>query len=232
MTPAGNPIVFNALAGDVHSDLEMTAQVWHSGVAACTVDPGGSMKSRKHIGVVALILNSGVAGIYAQQQPVKMTFSGTSENSNFNFASGAGSSEDNFAGDGTLGAFTFRDLAGELPSSTPPSTCSGPNMLYGVRVVTTGVFRFRDGSLLNVNLIQGSDCIDLAAQQAHCTIIFKITGGTGRFKNVSGMLTFAETVVPVLADASGNPVFFTSTGSFTGIVSGVAAEAEPQDGRQ
>lgn len=184
------------------------------------------MTSKNHIAMVALILNLGAAGIYAQQTPVVMTFSGTSENSNFNFASGAGSSEDNFAGDGTLGAFTFRDLAGELPS-TPPSNCSGPNMLYGVRVVTTGVFRFRDGSLLNVNLIQGSDCIDLAAQQAHCTILFKITGGTGRFEKASGILAFSEIVKPVLADVSGNPVFFTSTGTFTGTISGVATEAAP-----
>ena len=31
----------------------------------------------KHIATVALMLNLGVAGVYAQQRPVKMTFSGT-----------------------------------------------------------------------------------------------------------------------------------------------------------
>ena len=30
---------------------------------------------------------------------------------------------------------------------------------------------------------------------------FQITGGTGRFKNATGLLTLTETVVPVLADA-------------------------------
>ena len=178
------------------------------------------------------MLNFGVVGIYAQQQPVKMTFSGTSEGSAFILASGAGSSEDNFAGDGTLGSFTFRDLAAELPSTPPPGTCSGPNMLYFVRAVTTGVFRFRDGSLLMVNLKQGSDCIDLAAGQAHCTVIFQIIGGTGRFKNATGTLTFTETVVPALFDASGHPALLTATGSFTGTVSGVAAAAAPQDEQQ
>jgi hypothetical protein len=187
------------------------------------------MKSTKQMAIAALMLNFGVAGIYAQQKPVKMTFSGTSEGSAFILAAGAGSSEDNFAGSGTLGSFTFRDLAAELPSTPPPGVCSGANMLYAVREVTTGVFRFRDGSLLNVSLKQGSDCIDLAAQQAHCTVIFQINGGTGRFKNASGTLTFMETVIPVLADASGNPTFFTSTGTFTGMVSGVAAEEAPQD---
>jgi hypothetical protein len=33
-----------------------------------------------------------------------------------------------------------------------------------------------------------------------------------------------ETVLPVLADATNNPVFFASTGEFTGTVSGVAKE--------
>jgi hypothetical protein len=190
------------------------------------------MKSTKHMISLVLMLNLGAAGLYAQQQAVKMTFSGTSEVSTFTLAAGAGSSEDNFAGEGTLGSFTFRDLAAELPSTPPPGVCSGPNMLYAVREVTTGVFRFRDGSLLNVSLTQGSDCIDLAAQQAHCTVVFHITGGTGRFQKASGTLIFAETVVPVLADASGNPTFFTSTGGFTGTVSGVAAEEKPQDERQ
>jgi hypothetical protein len=183
------------------------------------------MKSTKHILTVALMVNLGIAGAYAQQKSVEMTFSGTSEASTFILQSGAGSAEDNFAGDGTLGSFTFRDLSASLPSP-PPSTCSGPNKLYGVRVVTTGVFRFLDGSLLTVNLKQGSDCIDLAAQQSHCTVIFQITSGTGRFKNASGILTFNETVVPVLADASHNPIFFAATGTFTGMVSGVA----PGDG--
>lgn len=190
------------------------------------------MKSTKQLAIVALLLNFGVAGIYAQQKSVKMTFSGTAEGSAFILAAGAGSSEDNFAGSGTLGSFTFHDLAAELPSTPPPGVCSGPNMLYAVREVTTGVFRFLDGSLLNVSLKQGSDCIDLAAQQAHCNITFQINGGTGRFKNASGTLTFMETVTPVLADTSGNPVFFTSTGTFTGMVSGVAADAESQEESQ
>jgi hypothetical protein len=37
------------------------------------------------------------------------------------------------------------------------------------------------------------------------------------------------TLVPVLADASNNPVFFAVTGEFTGTVSGVAIDQGPQD---
>ena len=61
---------------------------------------------------------------------------------------------------------------------------------------------------------------------------FQITGGTGRFKNASGVLTLTETVLPVLADASNNPVFFASTGEFTGTVSGVAAQEDREDERR
>ena len=38
----------------------------------------------KHIATVALMLNLGVAGVYAQQKPVNMTFSGTVEHSTIN----------------------------------------------------------------------------------------------------------------------------------------------------
>ena len=94
-----------------------------------------------------------------------------------------------------------------------------------------GVFRFQDGSLLKVNLTEGDDCIDFVAQEAHCLLTFQITGGTGRFKDASGILTLTETAVPVLADALHNPVFFTATGQFTGTVSGVSekdAQTEEQ----
>jgi len=76
-----------------------------------------------------------------------------------------------------------------------------------------------DGSLLTVKLIQGGDCIDLAAQMAHCNLTLQITGGTGRFKNASGVLTYTETAVPVLADASNNVVLVDETGEITGTIS-------------
>jgi len=84
-----------------------------------------------------------------------------------------------------------------------------------------GLFRFQDGSLLNVTLTQGGDCIDLVHMLAHCTWIFKVNGGTGSFQNASGTLTLNETALPVLADALGNPVFFSETGTLTGTISGM-----------
>ena len=38
----------------------------------------------KHIATVALMLSLGVAGVYAQQKPVRMTFSGTLEPTTIN----------------------------------------------------------------------------------------------------------------------------------------------------
>jgi hypothetical protein len=58
-----------------------------------------------------------------------------------------------------------------------------------------------------------------------------ITGGTGRFKDASGVLTLTETAAPVF-DAFNNPVFFTETGEITGTVSGVAMEEDRQENRQ
>ena len=187
----------------------------------------------KYIAAMALMLNLGVAGVYAQQKPVRMTFSGTVAPSTIDLQQpNTHTSEENFAGNGRLGPFTFRNISAETAFPQPSSICSGPTQLYFLRVAGAGVFHFQDGSLLKVNLTQGAHCIDLAAGQAYCTMTFQITGGTGRFKNASGILTLTETVLPVLADATNNPVFFAATGDITGTVSGVAAEEERQDDRR
>ena len=118
----------------------------------------------KHIATVALMLNLGVAGVYAQQRPVKMTFSGTAGPSTINLQQpDTNTGEENFAGNGTLGPFTFRNVRLAAASPQPSSTCSGPTQLYFSSVAGAGVFRFQDGSLLKVNLTEGGDCIDFAA---------------------------------------------------------------------
>ena len=52
-------------------------------------------------------------------------------------------------------------------------------------------------------------------------MILEITGGTGRFQNASGVLTYIELSVPVpgLADAMGHPFLTTDTGEITGAIS-------------
>jgi hypothetical protein len=184
----------------------------------------------KNTATAALMLSLGVASVYAQQRPIKMTFSGTAGSSTINLQqSGTNNSEDNTIGNGTLGPFTFRNVRAISAFPEPSSTCSGPAKLYLSSSLGAGVFRFQDGSLLKVNLMHGEDCIDLAALEAQCTMTFQITGGTGRFKGASGTVTLTETVVPVLADATNNPVFFATTGEFTGTISGVALEEEAQN---
>src|SRR5437867_2921557 len=142
----------------------------------------------KHIATAALMLNLGVAGVYAQQRPVKMTFSGTAGPSTINLQyPSTNNSEDNFAGNGTLGPFTFRNVRAINALPQPSSTCLGSTKVYFSSVAGAAVFRFQDGSLLKVTLMQAGDCIDFAVPEAHCTMTFKITGGTGRFKNASGL---------------------------------------------
>jgi hypothetical protein len=188
----------------------------------------------KYTAAVALMLNLGVATLYAEQHSVRMAYSGTSGPSAVNLQQpGTQTLEENFAGNSALGPFTFRIISAETSSpQQPPSNCSGSSNIYFTRVAGAGVLRFQDGSLLIVNMTEGADCVDLAAQQGHCTLTLQITGGTRRFKDASGTLTLTETNIPVLADASNNPVFFSSTGEFTGTVSGVAREADRQEERQ
>jgi hypothetical protein len=187
----------------------------------------------KHIGILALMFNLGVAGVYAHDRPVKMTYSGTEGASAINLQiQDTRTAEFDFAGNGSLGSFTFRNVEADAVSPQPSSICP-VNQVYVPTVAGAGVFRFEDGSLLKVKLTEGHDCIDFVALEAHCTRIFQITGGTGHFKDTSsGILTLTETVVPVLFDAAGNPAFFAATGEFTGTVSGAVAEDEGQDHQQ
>jgi len=60
-------------------------------------------------------------------------------------------------------------------------------------------------SPLNVTVRDQTDCIDLAAQQSHCTVNFSDNGRHRPVQNASGTLAFTETIVPVLADASAIP---------------------------
>ena len=75
--------------------------------------------------LVALMLNLGVAGVYAQPgRPinvrVKMTFSGNGAPSPINLNQpNTSTGEENVAGDGTLGPFTFRNVS--ATANTPSS---------------------------------------------------------------------------------------------------------------
>ena len=104
----------------------------------------------KQIATVALMLSLGVAGVYAQQRPVRMTFSGNGAPSTIDLKHPNSSTvEENVAGNGTLGSFTFRDLRAAANSPQPSSTCPG---VFFPSVAGGGILRFQDGSLLKVNL--------------------------------------------------------------------------------
>jgi hypothetical protein len=183
----------------------------------------------KHIATVALMLNLGVAGIYAEQKHVNMTFSGTVEPSPINLQPGTNTDEVNLAGSGAPGQFTYRELHADTASPQSSSTCTGPTHLFFATVAGGGVFRFQDGSLLTVRVTGGSVCIDFTAGSAHVPETYQITGGTGRFKGASGTLTGTATWTPVVLDAAGNPQLLTSTGEFDGMVFGVAKGQDGQD---
>jgi hypothetical protein len=178
----------------------------------------------KNVISLALMLSLSVASLYAHERPVKMTFSGTSGPTliNLQYPGTVATSEYNFAGNGALGAFTFRTYSASGPSPQPPSSCLGPTQVSGTVLGGGGVLRAQDESLLILTLTEGTDCIDFAPPaQAHCIRTFEITGGTGRFKDAKGKLTFDEILQPALFDAANTPVFFSATGTVTGTISGV-----------
>jgi hypothetical protein len=176
----------------------------------------------KRLAIAALLLNFGVAAVYAQPGSVDMTVSGSAANSVVQLTPGSPASEYNLTGEGTFGPFTLRVVNSSAAAPDFPSTCTGPTKLHFAAVAGAAVLRTWDGSLLTVNLTGGGDCIDFSSPQAVCIRNFQITGGTGRFKNATGSLTLTMAVTPVLADGSGNPVFFAVTGEVKGTASKVA----------
>ena len=182
----------------------------------------------KRLTMIALLVNLAIASAYAQH-PVKMTFSGTLGPSTLSLQPNTNTDEQNLAGNGTLGPFTFRELHADTGSPQASTTCSGPTKVYFPTVAGGGVFRFQDESLLTVALTEGSSlCIDFAAGAAHLTTTYRITGGTGRFTAASGALTLTATWVPVLFNGPNSAVLLTTMGQLTGTISGV----ESQDVRQ
>jgi len=182
-------------------------------------------RSTTFIANVALMFGFSVATLYAEPTPLNLSFSGTEQSTTLNVQAGAGSSEWNIAGNGTLGPFTYR---GVEATNVPPSACPGVAHPYA----GGGVFRFEDGSLLMVNLTEGSDCLQFTSTgpEAQCTRTYQITGGTGRFKNASGTIALAETVLAVVFNSSSKPIVFANFGNMTGTLSRPASDSP--DGRQ
>jgi hypothetical protein len=165
---------------------------------------------------VALMLNLGVAGAYAQhrQGHVEMTFSGTNMATTINLQANTVTDEMLAAGKGSLGRFTFRELHAD-GTAPPPAGCTGPS--FGV-LKGAGVFRFQDGSLLIVTLTDGSGCINPVERVAVLVVNYQINGGTGRFANASGELTMTATQTPVLFNATNAPALLPITGQFEGTI--------------
>lgn len=180
----------------------------------------------KYVVTMALMIHLAPASIFAQQTPIKMTFSGTGGASSIDLKqNNANNGEENLAGNGTLGSFTFRMVEATAKVPQASSACSGT---YFQTAAGAGLFRFQDGSLLLVTIMQGGDCIDFVHLVARCSWTFKINGGSGRFQTASGVLTLTETSTPALGDSSGNPVFFLETGQFMGTISGLPTNDDPQ----
>jgi len=167
----------------------------------------------KHLATIALMLGLGVTSVSAEERPIRMRFSGSMVPTSIVMQPNTITDEELLAGDGPLGSFTFRKLRTDALAPQPSAECSGPSQANIPVVAGGGVFRFEDGSLLSVAITEGALCIDFSAVMGRLTETYQITGGTGRFKGVSGgTLTLRGTVRPVLFSDSGAPVLLTVTG--------------------
>src|SRR5262249_5552974 len=144
-------------------------------------------------------------------------FSGTNVATTINLQPNTVTDEQHSAGNGTFGAFTFRELHADGPVLPAASGCSGPNWAV---VAGAGVFRFEDGSLLIVAIKDGSGCVNPAAGNSAMSVNYQITRGTGRFEGASGALTYTATMTAVFRNASNAPALLTLTGEIEGSVSG------------
>jgi hypothetical protein len=183
----------------------------------------------KLIAMAALVTQLVASSVSAEDRSanVRMTASGTMSATTINLGDSTITDDEDLAGDGTLGAFTFHGLRADARtpgSPQPPATCATP--LFFPVVSGAGVFRFDDGSLLVVNITGGGICIDLAAGMAQLTETYEIARGTGRFRHASGTLSLAVTVIPVLFNAEGGAQLLTMTGKFAGTVSGIIGERD------
>jgi hypothetical protein len=177
--------------------------------------------------LVALMLNLGVAAAHAEKGHVKMTFSGTNVATTINLQANTVTDETHLAGKGSLGSFTFRELHAD--GAAPPSGCLGPSFAV---VKGAGVFRFKDGSLLIVTVVDGSGCVNPAAGKAALIVNYQISGGTGRFTDTSGNLRMTPTLMSVLRNAANAPALLTNTGKFEGTIVGAALEDEEGEDEQ
>jgi hypothetical protein len=189
------------------------------------------MKRIRTLIATAALLSPGVASLYAQQGPyyqgpIKMTVSGTNVATTINLQPGTVTDEVIFGGNGTLGPFTYRELHADALTPQSSNTCVGGTGLYVPTLAGGGVFRFQDGSLLSIGLMEGSLCIDLTAGVAHFVGTYKINGGTGRFKSATGALTLNSTVSAMLFSDANAPLLLTNTGQFAGQISGVTIREE------
>lgn len=194
---------------------------------------------------IALAIGFAAAGIfaqpaaYAQQSALKMNYSGSIVATTIDLAPGTITDEEDLAGNGTLGKFTFRKLRADVTAFTFGRCGNGFGPIFRV-AAGAGVFRFDDGSLLTVKLTAGELCVDVsdpAHLVGHLRETYLVTGGTGRFGRAAAScagagrdctLEAVGTLAAVLFDASGTAAkLLTNTGEFTGNLPSAALGLEP-----
>jgi hypothetical protein len=110
----------------------------------------------KSIAIIGMLLGLSASTVYAHERPVKMSVSGTSGPSAVNLqAPGTTTGEDNFAGTGSLGAFTFRSLLAQSMTPDPSGSCPSATQTYFPELTGGGCFALRTEACSRSILLKG-----------------------------------------------------------------------------
>jgi hypothetical protein len=195
--------------------------------------------TRKSMTLLTIILAGGCS-LFGEQRPLKLTYSGTMVATTIDIAPGTVTDEEQLAGTGTLGKFTFRKLRVDALVPTFGGCGKGVGPIFAV-TGGAGVFRFEDGSLLNVTVTQGVLCVDVSNPQnlvGYLNETYPVVSGTGRFQNVAASCattpsdcTFKSngTLSAILFDSTGQAAkLLTNIGTFEGVIPAGAGAKEQE----
>ena len=189
----------------------------------------------RHLTTVALMLNLGIASLYAQQpaeEPsgasrIRMTFSGSTMSTTLAIAPDTLNHESHVAGNSSLGPLPIVACGLTLPARGPPAVAAAVSAGRFPLWPARGCFASRTEVSWRPSSRRESVCGGLGSRASGGSPVrdYQITGGTGRFRHAAASCavpaadcTFQLTAIRglVLRDSAGAPKFFMFTGEFQG----------------
>jgi hypothetical protein len=172
-------------------------------------------------GIIAAVIASN-HNAFAETIKVKGSEAGTSVTVNFSFNGVTPANYSTFTGSDNIGgpfsAQQIADFSLDTGSGMAPDGSAGT---VAVLIQSTEVDSYNPGQLYStgVGAAAGSGCLSNTTVSFGLTVILSVTGGTGKFANASGSLTYTETGTILAAPGSpGSGLFGAFQATRTGAV--------------